>query len=352
MPALSTDKPATILVTGATGYIGAHIALAALQSFPNYKVRGTVRTEEKAKVVREALFKQGVDTSEARLELVYVDDLLSEDQISKAMKDVQGVVHVALPTPSESFVEDATASFVTILNCAEKAGTVERVVLTSSSCASVSMPCSPPDRLVDAETWNDSSIERWKKYKGSSEEEKKAVRESKDGAWFWLLYEACKTASEREAWKWMAEHKPSFDLVVLLPNANFGPVLYGAPTSTAAMVASLLENDDKAVGLTQSIPSQWYVDVRDCALVHLRVLSSPEVANKRIWTVAGPWGWNTILDILRKNFPGKSFPPDVEAPDKGPTSQLRIEHDLATKLVGKWIGLEKSVMDTVKGVKF
>jgi len=351
MPSLSTQKPATILVTGATGYIASHIVLLALQSFPNFKVRGTVRTEDKAKSVREALSKQGVDTSEARLEFAYVDDLSSEDQIGKAMKDVQGVVHVALPRASETYVEDATASVLAILNCAEKAGSVDRVVITSSSCASVTMPFSPPDQLVSGETWNDASVERWKKYKASSEEEKKALKDT-EGAWWWIMYEACKTVSEREAWSWMEEHKPRFELVTVLPNANFGPVVYGEPGSTASWITTLLKNDEEAVQLTQSIPSQWHVDVRDDARVHLLSLTSEEVANKRLWTVSDPWGWNDILAILRKNFPDKPVPADVEDPTKGPTCQLRIEHDLATKLVGKWIGLEKSVVDTAKSVRF
>jgi len=352
MPALLSEKPATILVTGATGYIASHVVLAALQSFPNFKVRGTVRTEDKAKGLREALAKQGIDTSESRLEFAYVDDLLSEDQIGKAMAGVQGVVHIALPRPSENLVEDATASFLTILKCAQKAETVKRVVLTSSSCASVSMPASPPDRLVDAGTWNDPAVERWQKYKTLSEEEKKEIKQRTDGSWFWILYEACKTFSEKEAWKWMVQFKPTFDLVTVLPNANFGPVLYGEPGSTAAWVTMLLKNTDEAIQTTKSIPSQWHVDVRDDAKVHLSSLIAPEVANKRLWAVGDPWGWNDILAILRKHFPDNAVPPDVSDPDKGPTCPMRVEHELATKLVGSWIGLEKSIVDTAKSAGY
>ncbi|KZO96743.1 NAD(P)-binding protein [Calocera viscosa TUFC12733] len=352
MPALAAEKPATILVTGATGYIASHVVLAALQSFPNYKVRGTVRAEEKAKDLRAALSKQGVDTSDSHLEFAYVDDLLSEHQIGKAMVGVHGVAHIALPNISENLVEDATASVLTVLKCAQKAGTVQRVVITSSSCASVSMPCSPRDGFVDAGTWNDSAIERWRNYKALSEEERTAIKRRTDGSWFWYLYEACKTVSEKEAWKWMEKNKPEFDLVTVLPNANFGPVIYGEVSSTAEWIAMLLKNTERAVEATQSIASQWHVDVRDDAKVHLLSLSAPEVANKRLWTVSDPWGWNDILAILRNHFPGTPVPSDVDDPDKGPTCQMHVEHALATKLVGSWIGLEKSVVDTAMSIGY
>ncbi|EJU04707.1 NADP-binding protein [Dacryopinax primogenitus] len=350
MPVLSPDQPSTILITRGTGYIASHTVLAALQLYSNFKVRAIVRTEDKARGLRDALDRQGADTSDSRLEFAYVDDLLSQDQIGRAMDGVQGVVHIALPRPSENLVEEATGSILTVLTSAQRAGTVTRVVMTSSSCASISMPWSPANRLVDSNTWNNAAIDRWRAYTMLNNEAKRAIQHGVDGSWFWTLYEACKTVSEQEAWKWMKENKPAFDLVTILPNTNFGPVIYGEPSSTAEWITMLLQNNENSPAAMKSIPSQWRVDVRDDAKVHLSSLIDANVANKRLWTVSEPWGWNILLAILRKHFPNKPVPLDIEDSAYGPTCQMRVEHELATQLIGNWIGLEQSVVDTAKSI--
>lgn len=54
MPAL--HPPATILVTGANGYVGCSVVRALLDR--GYSVRGAVRTEEKARILTELVRKK------------------------------------------------------------------------------------------------------------------------------------------------------------------------------------------------------------------------------------------------------------------------------------------------------
>ena len=59
----------TVLLTGASGYIGLHCAKELIEA--GYAVRGTVRSQAKAQEVRETLAAASVDT--ANLSLVELD---------------------------------------------------------------------------------------------------------------------------------------------------------------------------------------------------------------------------------------------------------------------------------------
>ena len=59
----------TVLLTGASGYIGLHCAKELIEA--GYAVRGTVRSQAKAQEVRETLSEASVDT--ANLSLVALD---------------------------------------------------------------------------------------------------------------------------------------------------------------------------------------------------------------------------------------------------------------------------------------
>ena len=59
----------TVLLTGASGYIGLHCAKELIEA--GYAVRGTVRSQAKAQEVRETLAAASVDT--ANLSIVELD---------------------------------------------------------------------------------------------------------------------------------------------------------------------------------------------------------------------------------------------------------------------------------------
>jgi len=161
-----------------------------------------------------------------------------------------------------------------------------------------------------------------------------------------IIYAAAKTKSEKAAWEFMESKKPQFDLVTTLPNMNFGPVLHGEPTSTSSRVAELMRNEPDPVRLR---PPQWFIDVRDCARLHIISLTNPSLSGKRIWAAAEPFGWNAVLAILRKNFPGLKLPEDFE--NGGPDRQ-KVNSEPAKALLGGWISLEKSVVDFGKSLGY
>ncbi len=96
----SADRADTsVLVTGASGFIGLHCVLQLLEQ--GYRVRGTVRSKGRADEVR-AVMAANVDTGIAeRLELVEAD-LTRDEGWADAARSCAYVLHVASPFPNRA----------------------------------------------------------------------------------------------------------------------------------------------------------------------------------------------------------------------------------------------------------
>ena len=81
-----------VLLTGLSGFLGGHVALELLRR--GYRVRGSVRTMQKADTVRATLARHGADIG--RLEIVALD-LLDDAGWHEAVDGVRYVQHTASP---------------------------------------------------------------------------------------------------------------------------------------------------------------------------------------------------------------------------------------------------------------
>lgn len=77
-----------VLVTGATGFIGAHVVDELLRR--GLRVRGATRSFSKG----EAMLKARPHTA-SRLDFVEIDDFGNTLSLDDIVKDIDGVVHVA-----------------------------------------------------------------------------------------------------------------------------------------------------------------------------------------------------------------------------------------------------------------
>ena len=94
------------------------------------------------------------------------------------------------------------------------------------------------------------------------------------------------------------------------------------------------------------------VNVKDTARIHVSALLDPEVENERILAFAYPYNWNDILAILRKIYPDKKLPAEIE---NAPRDLSKLDNSRGAALLktfGRpgWTGLEESVRENVAGL--
>ena len=270
----------TVLVTGLSGFIGSHVAAGLLTQ--GYAVRGTVRNAAKGERVVEALAANGVDT--AKLELVEAD--LGKDAGWKAaVKDCRFVQHIASPFPleapgnREALVADARGGAMRVVEQAIGAG-AERVIMTSSMVAMMGQPGRGEHMLVKEEDWSDPD---WRPL---------------------TAYPVSKTRAERAVWNYVKAQNLKDRLTTVNPGLVFGPDTYKNGGASLAIIDGLFS------GKFPMMPKIAYpvVDVRDCASLHIKAMTSDGVGGRRLMAASNTLWISDISEILRKAYPKAKLP--------------------------------------------
>jgi len=244
-----------VLVTGGSGFIGAHCILQLLDA--GYRVRTTVRSLDREPGVR-AMLKDGGD----RLTFAAAD-LTSDKGWPEAAAGCDYVLHVASPFPlkvpkdENELIVPAREGALRLLRAARDAK-VKRVVLTSSFAA-IGYGHPPINRPFTEEDWTDLTGHDVSPYPKS------------------------KTLAERAAWDFIAREGGALELAVVNPVAVFGPVL-GPDFSTSITIVKRFMDGD-VPGCPRL--SFGIVDVRDVADLHLRAMTNPAAKGERFLAIAG-----------------------------------------------------------------
>ncbi|KAH7971077.1 hypothetical protein HPB49_018633 [Dermacentor silvarum] len=236
-----------VLVTGASGFIALHVVRALLKQ--GFRVRGTVRdanNETKTKPLRTCC-----PEAQHPVELVEAD-LLDDSGWADAVKGCQLVVHIASPFPNaepshpDDVIRPAVEGTRRVLKFAADAGTVRRVVLTSTMGAVHGEVDTPADREYDENDWTNVD------FKGLE------------------TYAKSKTLAEKAAWDFVNALPAAkrFELVTVNPSLVFGPPLHGTYGTSIEVVKRLLDKS------TPLIPYVNFAvcDVRDVAKAHVQAL--------------------------------------------------------------------------------
>ena len=249
-----------ILVTGASGFVGKWCVVKLLEK--GYRVRGTIRSEAKAKQVRETVGALVGADAISRLELVKAD-ILDDKGWPEALAGVTAVMHVATvirgdePRDQNLVIRPALEGTERILKATHAAG-IKRLIITSS-IATVGYG---HGQTSGTRTYNETHFTQFETMR-----------------WTWA-YCVGKTKAERLAWAFAKEH--GMEVTTIHPGAIIGPALDEDASISVGMVSGLLDNS------TPALPSNGFsiVDVRDVADMHVAALEKSEAIGQRYLATA------------------------------------------------------------------
>lgn len=219
-------------------------------------------------------------------------DLQEPESWAKAVKSCSYVFHLASPfpdksrrePPEEEVVRPAVDGTLSVLKACAKAGTVKRVILTSSiaaiSCGTLGSPSKPAGYVYSESDWSDEA--------GCE------------------VYEKSKLLAEKAAWDYVKTlgEDERFELVVLNPGYVQGPLL-SASSGVASMATCIgLLTGKIAVTVGVSLP---IVDVRDVVAAHIAALEKPEAAGNRYALVTGNITLKEIARMLADEFKPQGY---------------------------------------------
>jgi len=167
---------------------------------------------------------------------------------------------------------------------------VKRVVITSSFASVLDLNRKgPPFFTYTAKDWNPLT------YEEAADPATNSV----------VAYRGSKKFAELEAWNFLKNEKPKFDIVTLCPPMTFGPVVHPVRkvqelNESNAMLWKIASGE-KPLPVTR-VP--FWIDVRDLAEAHVEALLRPDAGNKR-YTPASPEHFSYALaaEIMLEKFP-------------------------------------------------
>ncbi|TID24802.1 putative oxidoreductase [Venturia nashicola] len=285
-----------VLLTGATGFVGAHILSQLLDS--DLAVLAPVRSESKTTFLKS---KYPAHISSGSLTFIAIPDLSAPGALGTVLqgKNVEYIIHVASPffvsakDSIKELVEPAVEATKNILNAAIEHGQALKKVIILSSFAAVQNPFDEPRAgyIYTDKDWNPITPDQ----------------ASTNGV---LGYMASKTFAERAAWetfddvKKMGKGAISWDLITFCPPMIYGPPLHeidltkgigGLNTSLKFLLESVT-----APGRVGTPFLPHWVDVRDVALAHAKAISLPKGTGGRFLLCEGPKYYEDGLAGLRK----------------------------------------------------
>lgn len=246
-----------VLVTGGSGFVGAHVILQLLAA--GHEVRTTLRSPGREAEVR-AMLKEGGAQPGDRLRF-FAADLLDDAGWAEAVAGCDFVQHVASPMPltnpkhEDELIIPARDGTLRVLRFARDAG-VRRVVVTSSFAA-IGYGNPPRATPFDEADWANTASPDVQPYMKS------------------------KAIAERAAWDFWQREAHGMELAVVNPTGIFGPTL-GADLSSLVIVQRLLNGDMPGTPRL----SFAIVDVRDVADLQLRAMTHPKAAGERFLATA------------------------------------------------------------------
>ncbi|KAI1811579.1 putative cinnamoyl-CoA reductase [Poronia punctata] len=273
----------SLLITGATGFIGFQVLLTALQE--GWTVRAAVRSAAKADYLAKhpKIVELGVAD---KLSFVEVPDICDENAYEEAIKGVTHVIHTASPIPSpfldplNGVYEPNVKSVNAMLQAALKSHSLKKLVITSSQYGNSPSPPDSMSQTIDADS-------RVPDVPGPFDSPVSA-------------YWASKIAATNATDLFIKKNNPSFDLVLVFPGWVFGSddralSIQDFFSSTNFVLLGVLTGRNDPEPRPSGV-----VHVSDAAKIHVLALEDGAPQNIGL---SVPHVFDDAWDIVAKHFP-------------------------------------------------
>lgn len=261
----------TVCVTGASGFIAAHIVKQLLEQ--GYRVKATVRgTADKYP------YLTSLDGAADRLSF-HQANLLEPGAFDDVVSDCDYVLHTASPyivnvkDSQKELVDPAVNGTLNVLKACANTDSVKRIVITSSLAAITDEPHS--DKVFSESDWNEKS-------------------DLKRNPYFYS-----KVCAEKAAWNYLEEHKETcgFDIVTINPFMVIGPSLGPSLNESNKVIRDMMSGQYPCL-----MKLNWgIVDVRDVANSHILAMNTKD-ASGRYLIVNENWKMSEMVNYLRNDL--------------------------------------------------
>ncbi|KAI8259548.1 hypothetical protein K4K58_002553 [Colletotrichum sp. SAR11_239] len=327
-----------VLLTGATGFVGFRTLLSTLRA--GYRVRCAVRSQSGIKKILAAPSLCDLEPSDSQLQWAIVPDFTTVGAFDEAVKGAKYIIHCASPVvkfqpdgglgrEDEIYVEPAVQGVLGMLQSAlsHANDTVKRIVVTSSIVAIMPRSCFRGEGL-DRPAFTGQSRLPW------------PIPPYEDP------YSASKTAALDASENWIKEHRPSFDLISIMPGWVLGH------EELATSTEAILSGSNNAllyflVGGTRDYPiNTGYISVGDLADAHVIALS-PSVSGGQSVILSQHLDFEQAREIAKKAFP-EAFEKGILS-DSGvqPTVSIPTDASDGEKLLGRRFATAEEVVKEV-----
>ncbi|KAK8256097.1 hypothetical protein IWZ00DRAFT_565937 [Phyllosticta capitalensis] len=344
----------TILITGATGFVGFAVLLKALES--GHDARVIVSSEPKAQKLRSSATLLSLNKS-SQYSFHVVPDLQAPGALDATAKGADYIIHVASPLPFQpveskhlydAVVKPAIDCTLNVLVAAKNSGFVKRVVCASSAAAFVS-----PGELFGPDPETTLSKTEADLNEDVYSEEGNPIPN------ILTAYMGSKTAALQRSTRWMKENggpeRLGFDLVSLAPTYVFGR--HGLATSVDELLSksnSLILGmvvPKERMGAASTFSEAEFasgVHVDDVADCHIMALDQKKIPGGETFLLSTDPVWNDIPMWTRKLFPREVEEGLLTCHGQCETRKVRFDSEKAKKAFGiQFKGMESVVRDVV-----